>query len=157
MPEQNNETQKNTTSFLDKLYNILENEPNDVISWCKNGDSFIITDPELFSQTIMGKYFKTSKFNSFVRQLNFYGFRKVSRDSPSDDKTTSKSWEFKHPHFMKGRKDLLVKIHRKQVGENDPELDAKFESLNNEILSLKRQIAELQQWKVCIIVLRSIR
>ncbi|KAK8803824.1 hypothetical protein WA158_001518 [Blastocystis sp. Blastoise] len=151
MSESNLENQKITTSFLDKLYNILESEPNDVISWCSNGDSFIISDPTIFSSTTMGKYFKTSKFNSFVRQLNFYGFRKVSRDGPSDDKSiSSKSWEFKHPNFIRGRRDLLAKIHRKQVGENDPEVEAKFESLQNEISSLKRTVNELLVWKTTV-------
>lgn len=68
-------------SFLDKLYTILEEESPHIISWNGEGDTFIIFSPELFSQKVMSKYFKSTKFNSFVRQLNFYGFKKTDSRS----------------------------------------------------------------------------
>ena len=60
------------SNFLEKLYTILEEESPHIITWNTTGDAFIIVSPSLFSQTVMGKYFKSNKFNSFVRQLNFY-------------------------------------------------------------------------------------
>jgi heat shock transcription factor 2 len=42
-----------------------------------NGETFIVTNVKAFESTIIPQFFKHSKFSSFVRQLNFYGFRKI--------------------------------------------------------------------------------
>ncbi|KAL7523707.1 hypothetical protein ACHAWF_000634 [Thalassiosira exigua] len=49
-----------------------------------------------------------NNFNSFVHQLNFYGFCKVNSDSIRIDDDHVKWWRFKHEHFIRGRPDLLV-------------------------------------------------
>ena len=55
--------------------------------------------------------------SSFVRQLNFYGFRKVKfTDSLRIDyeleAATAGFWRFRHAKFRRGRKDLLREIKR---------------------------------------------
>jgi hypothetical protein len=66
--------------FLRKTYQMLENCPADIAGWSEKGDSFMIKDPDRFAQTVIPQYFSHSNFSSFVRQLNFYGFRKVKQD-----------------------------------------------------------------------------
>ena len=92
--------------FLDKIYKIVNDVSNkDSVDWGDNGDTINIKKIEDFSKNVLPKYFKHSNFQSFVRQLNMYDFRKVLQD-PS-------SGEFSHPHFRKGHPDLLCKIKRK--------------------------------------------
>lgn len=136
-------------SFLDKLYTILEEESPHIISWNGEGDTFIIFSPDLFAQKVMSKYFKSTKFNSFIRQLNFYGFKKTTRDPSSEDKSPSnRFWEFRHPLFLRGRRDLLSKIHRKQLGDTDADVDSRFQQMQRDINYLYTLISEFNQWKV---------
>ena len=70
--------------FPRRLYEMLECESNvlpdrnnafqhplkQVIQWSESGRAFQITDVSLFSNQILPKYFRTSKFSSFQRNLN---------------------------------------------------------------------------------------
>jgi len=66
--------------FLRKTYQMLESCPNAIAAWSAKGDSFLIKDPDRFAQMVIPQYFSHNNFSSFVRQLNFYGFRKVKQD-----------------------------------------------------------------------------
>lgn len=65
---------------------MLENCSPSVAYWTDNGESFVISNPQAFAETVIPLYFAHSNFSSFVRQLNFYGFRKVKNDT-KDAKT----------------------------------------------------------------------
>ena len=54
-----------------------DEEYPDVAAWSADGDRFYIKDQKKFAEEIIPQYFDATKFPSFVRQLNFYGFRKV--------------------------------------------------------------------------------
>lgn len=63
--------------FPRRLYNMLESEsqlqPSDkqcLIAWSSTGKAFRIEDVNLFSTLVLPKYFRTSKFSSFQRNLN---------------------------------------------------------------------------------------
>jgi hypothetical protein len=60
---------------------MVSDSDSDIISWTGVGDSFTIKDIDAFQKTVLPKYFNHSKFSSFVRQLNFYGFQKLSQES----------------------------------------------------------------------------
>lgn len=47
-------------------------------------------------------YRTDNKFSSFVRQLNFYGFRKVKAHVSAVDDADAKWWEFKVGFYHKG-------------------------------------------------------
>lgn len=66
--------------FLRKTYQMLEACPPEYAGWSESGESFMIKDPDLFAQHVIPQYFSHNNFSSFVRQLNFYGFRKVKQD-----------------------------------------------------------------------------
>nr|XP_009629680.1 heat stress transcription factor B-2a-like [Nicotiana tomentosiformis] len=94
--------------FLLKTYDILEEQEeeniNKVISWNGEGNGFVVWCPDEFSEHMLPIYFKHNNFSSFIRQLNTYGFKKV----------TSKRWEFQHDKFKKGCRQLLKEITRKK-------------------------------------------
>lgn len=69
--------------FLRKTYQMLETCPAHIACWSDSGESFYIKDPDAFAQKVIPQFFAHSNFSSFVRQLNFYGFRKVKSDSKS--------------------------------------------------------------------------
>lgn len=79
-----NENLRETTFLLSRQ--MLENCSRSVAYWTDKGDSFVISNPQAFAETVIPSYFAHSNFSSFVRQLNFYGFRKVKNDT-KDAKT----------------------------------------------------------------------
>lgn len=70
-----------TSSFVHKLYSMLENtELDDVIWWHTDQCSFFVSPTEEFTK-VLSVYFKHANIASFIRQLNMYGFHKVSDGS----------------------------------------------------------------------------
>src|SRR3546814_6087388 len=67
--------------FLRKTFHMINSAPHDICCWSDKGDTFVVKDPELFAAHVIPQFFKHNNFSSFVRQLNFYGFRKVKSDS----------------------------------------------------------------------------
>ena len=64
--------------FLCKVWQLVNDETNDkLVSWSFSGNSFIIHDPAKFAKQVLPNYFKHQRVDSFIRQLNMYGFRKV--------------------------------------------------------------------------------
>jgi len=63
--------------FLSKTFAMLSSCPADIATWAEDGLSFYVMDRNRLAETIIPQYFNHNKFSSFVRQLNFYGFRKV--------------------------------------------------------------------------------
>jgi hypothetical protein len=160
-------------SFIFRLYDLLnpsqstQNEPTNTESFRWDDDSdntFWITDPEQFSKAVIPKWFKHTKYSSFVRQLNVYGMTCVlaymfatnrvshfvrrssfhhSLDSPimaiiqsnaianvhalavyagfkrfmnrngDVPEMPLEAESYFHPHFLRGRYDLLISISRK--------------------------------------------
>lgn len=63
--------------FPIKLHELLDKIEADglahVVSWQPHGRCFIVHKQKEFTEDVMPKYFKMSKFPSFLRQLNLYG------------------------------------------------------------------------------------
>ncbi|KAJ4800297.1 Heat shock transcription factor [Rhynchospora pubera] len=92
------------TPFLTKTYQLVDDHSIDeVISWNTDGTSFVVWRPAEFARDILPRFFKHSNLSSFVRQLNTYGFRKVSD-----------RWEFTNENFRRNEKRLLREIRRRQ-------------------------------------------
>ncbi|TYJ58087.1 hypothetical protein B9479_001183 [Cryptococcus floricola] len=67
-------------TFLTKLYSLLGDEATShIIRWDESGENIIIENPEELADKILPVVYRQSRFASFSRQLNIYGFnRKLS-------------------------------------------------------------------------------
>ncbi|XP_064398216.1 heat shock factor protein-like isoform X2 [Halichondria panicea] len=102
--------------FITKVWKIVESpEYNKYIHWSDNGKTFVVCDYPNFAREVLPHYFKHSNFSSFVRQLNLYGFRKVSHpDEGALIKTqANETFEFWQTNFRRGHHELLHLVQRK--------------------------------------------
>ncbi|KAL4166854.1 hypothetical protein KRP22_012343 [Phytophthora ramorum] len=132
--------------FLQKTYDMIESSPSAVACWGDGGSSFIIKLPREFAKTMLPRYFKHNNFSSFVRQLNFYGFRKHKKDEIviSTEEDESKNWwEFYHEKFVRGRQELMAQIRRKTYSEPASPDHEEVETLKHSVQSLQGQVSEL--------------
>jgi hypothetical protein len=96
--------------FPDKLMSMLDQETAlhpDVITWCPHGRAFVVKKPKVFTSEVMINYFKQSKLTSFQRQLNLYGFRRITQGLDAG--------AYYHELFLRGRPDLTSKMVRQKV------------------------------------------
>jgi hypothetical protein len=97
--------------FPGKLYRLLAEAERDgsthIVSFTPDGRAFKINNPSAFIKDVSPKYFRQSLMSSFVRQLNFYGFDRLSHGPDLG--------AFAHPYFIRGRPELLDRIERQNV------------------------------------------
>ncbi|KAI5301602.1 hypothetical protein KEM56_001548 [Ascosphaera pollenicola] len=102
------------TAFIHKLYSMLQDSSiQHLITWSSSNESFLMNPTSEFSK-VLSQYFKHTNISSFVRQLNMYGFHKVS-DVFHTGSPDSTMWEFKHGNgnFKKGDVASLREIKRR--------------------------------------------
>jgi len=103
-----------TEPFPEKLHRLIHdaemNGESDIISFFPHGRAFTIHHEERFCREIMPRYFKQSRFSSFQRQLNLYGFTRITNGSDARG--------YYHELFLKGRPALV--IHMRRVGFPKP-------------------------------------
>ncbi|XP_070505662.1 heat shock factor protein isoform X2 [Chironomus tepperi] len=101
-------------AFLAKLWRLVEEqETNSLISWSQDGKSFIIQNQAKFAKELLPLNYKHNNMASFIRQLNMYGFHKITSIDNGGLKFDKDEMEFSHPYFQKGHPYLLEHIKRK--------------------------------------------
>ncbi|EED94380.1 predicted protein [Thalassiosira pseudonana CCMP1335] len=102
--------------FPRKLYDMLEiesegqSESTCCVHWAASGSGFKIANVAKFSEVVLPKYFKTSKFSSFQRNLNLYGFVKNRRGPEVDVYSNAK--------FNRGDLDMLSHLTKRKPTES---------------------------------------
>ncbi|CAL5048319.1 unnamed protein product [Urochloa decumbens] len=140
--------------FLAKTFELVEDPATDgVVSWGAARNSFVVWDPHAFTAGLLPRRFKHANFSTFLRQLNTYGFRKVSPDR----------WEFAHADFLAGQRHLLASIRRRRgaagggsaatpsgakpggAGGSGGGCESELERLRRDRAALARELARLQR------------
>ena len=93
-------------SFPIKLHQILGDPDTDsaVISWLEHGKAWKVHNCDRFEAEIIPKYFELTKFTSFTRQVNGWGFRRITRGSDKGG--------FFHEFFLRDQPELCTKMRR---------------------------------------------
>lgn len=106
-------------------------------------------DQGRFAKEILPLYFKHSNIASFIRQLNMYGFRKVT-NIEQGLKTEKDDLEFQHPYFQKEQEHLLEHIKRKITHHVPVHPQIKMEPIQTVSVpteDLSRMVSEVNQVK----------
>lgn len=99
------------TPFPVKLHEMLDQIEADglahVVSWQPHGRCFVVHKPKEFVNHVMPKYFKQTKMASFQRQLNLYGFNRLTGGLDKGG--------YYHELFLRGKVSLAYDINRMRV------------------------------------------
>jgi hypothetical protein len=91
------------------LDDFARSDQESIVSWQPHGKGFKIYKAKEFAETVMSKYFNHTKYNSFRRQLQLYGFRWIK------DRTSADHGAYCHPLFQRGKSDLCIEMTRQKI------------------------------------------
>ena len=94
-----------------KLHSLLERVEGDglshIISWQPHGRCFIIHKPKEFADVILPTYLRQGKLTSFQRQLNLYGFARLTRGRDAG--------AYYHELFLRSKSSLVKRMKRTKI------------------------------------------
>ncbi|NXF96391.1 HSF5 protein, partial [Eubucco bourcierii] len=120
----------NPEAFPAKLWRLANSSRFRSVRWDARGQGLLIDEQQFVSEVLDeaagggSSLFKTKNFNSFIRQLNLYGFQKVSKGlavaprpfsgagAEAGGRATGFLHHFYSPNFCRDRPDLLVHLKR---------------------------------------------
>ena len=75
-----NKKEKKFPWILHKIIDEAEHDGNQhIVAWMPMGRSFIVHKRDTFTEQILPRYFRQTKYKSFVRQLNLWGFTYIDQ------------------------------------------------------------------------------
>jgi len=92
------------------ILKILEKEGKDhIMSWLPHGRAFGIHKPGRFEEEVVKRFFNQSQSSSFRRQLNLYGFLRLSKGPGLSNGS------YYHELFLRGKPLLAMKMVRTRI------------------------------------------
>lgn len=99
-----------TTSFPTKLYKILaEPKYQEYIAWLPHGRAWRVLKPKALEDDIIPKYFRSDRLASFMRQVNGWGFKRITEGPDLN--------AYYHEMFLRGLPHVCNKMRRPVRGE----------------------------------------
>jgi HSF-type DNA-binding len=100
-----------TTSFPTKLYKILsEPKYQEYIAWLPHGRAWRVLKPKALEDDIIPKYFRSDRLASFMRQVNGWGFKRITEGPDLN--------AYYHEMFLRGLPHVCNKMRRPVKGES---------------------------------------
>ncbi|KAA0165197.1 hypothetical protein FNF27_07688 [Cafeteria roenbergensis] len=133
--------------FIQKLRAIVDE--GTAVNWSADGTTFYVNDVDSFETEVLAKHFKSPHMASFVRQLNFYGFRKMTSRNRRDH--TGKTWEFQHALFLREDVSAAAKIRRRSAADTEAvrsegeNLRLSVASMRNQLATARKQLADMRK------------
>jgi len=116
------------------LHRILSNpDYSDIISWLPHGRSWRVLKPKRFEANIIPRYFDHTKYPSFCRQVNGWGFIRVTSGPDQNS--------YYHEFFLRGMPQLAEMMTR-PAGFKKPSTDANARPPNFEQMSKESPLPE---------------
>ena len=113
-------------NFPAKMHAILNRDDFcDVISWLPHGRAWRVLKPKQFEQQVIPMFFEHTKFSSFVRQANGWGFRRITQGRDRNS--------YYHPLFLRGLPHLAKRMKRPGVAEKtaaDPDHEPDLQKIS---------------------------
>jgi len=106
------------------LEKVEERNLSSVVSWQPHGRSFVVRRPKEFVEIVMPMFFRQTKLTSFQRQLNLYGFSRITQGIDIG--------AYYHELFLRGKTFLcqgMIRTKIKGTGHkpaNSPETEPNF-------------------------------
>ncbi len=104
------------TNFPARLHDLLtlsldegndsEGDISSVISWLPHGRSWVVHDKVQFLKKVAPSHFQITKYESFLRQVNGWGFKRVTREGADFN-------SYYHEMFLKGMPHLVRLMKRR--------------------------------------------
>ncbi|KAK3509318.1 hypothetical protein QTP70_028542, partial [Hemibagrus guttatus] len=110
----------NPNNFPSKLWQLVNSPHISSICWDDSGEGILIYQGLFEAEVLwpamttsqMDRYFKMTDFNSFLRQLNLYGFKKTCPNRGISQKPFVLMHHFYNPNFKQASPELLVNLKR---------------------------------------------
>ncbi len=94
-----------------KLHELLDKAEEEglthIVSWQPHGRAFVVHEPKLFVSQLMHRFFRQTKLTSFQRQLNLYGFCRLTKGRDGGG--------YYHELFLRGRPYLCKRMVRTKI------------------------------------------
>jgi hypothetical protein len=113
-----------------KLHRMLADADSDgfghIVAWQPHGRCFVVHNAKLLAD-VLRRHFVMSKATSFLRQLNLYGFKRLTRGPDRGG--------YYHELFLRNKEWLATQIHRQRIkgtstrGRSNPEGEPDFWSM----------------------------
>jgi len=80
---------------------------SEAIDWMPHGRAFLVRKPKLFASDVLPRFFRQTKFLSFTRQLNLWGFKRITRGMDAG--------AYYHELFLRGRPYMAMRMRRQKI------------------------------------------
>lgn len=125
-------------SFPQRLLTMLEAETKsgqEIVTWLPHGKAFIIYQKKRFASEVLACHFKQSKFTSFTRKLNRWGFTRIT--------TGPETGAYYHPLFQRKNSKLCLQMYCQNYGPSQATLNQKLSRSIEKATSHKRPTIKL--------------
>lgn len=115
------------TNFPARLHDLLshENGIGDIITWLPHGRSWIVRDKKEFLERVAPSHFQITKFESFTRQVNGWGFKRITQ-GPDINSYYHELFLRRMPHLIQWMKRVSSSGQGRRKIRADPKDEPNF-------------------------------